>query len=63
MLEVPEEARGVRPQHDTLNNTNQVAEYTYNGAGHRIKKVTQTETRIFHYDLRGHLISETNQRK
>jgi RHS repeat-associated protein len=23
--------------------------------------VTQTETRIFHYDLRGHLIAETNQ--
>jgi RHS repeat-associated protein len=44
-----------------LNNTNQVAEYTYNGAGQRIKKVTQTETRIFHYDLRGHLIAETNQ--
>jgi RHS repeat-associated protein len=44
-----------------LNNSNQVAEYTYNGAGQRIKKVTQTETRIFHYDLRGHLIAETNQ--
>ena len=44
-----------------LNNTNQVAEYTYNGAGQRIKKVTQTETRIFHYDPRGHLIAETNQ--
>jgi YD repeat-containing protein len=44
-----------------LDNTNQVAEYTYNGAGQRIKKVTQAETRIFHYDLRGHLIAETNQ--
>ena len=44
-----------------LDNTNQVAEYTYNGAGQRIKKVTQSETRIFHYDLRGHLIAETNQ--
>ena len=44
-----------------LQDTNQVAEYTYNGAGQRIKKVTQTETRIFHYDLRGHLIAETNQ--
>ncbi len=41
--------------------TTQVAEYTYNGAGQRIKKVTQTETRIFHYDLNGHLIAETNQ--
>jgi RHS repeat-associated protein len=38
-----------------------VAEYTYNGAGQRIKKVTQTEARIFHYDLQGHLIAETNQ--
>ena len=44
-----------------LQNTNQVAEYTYNGAGQRIKKVTQTETRVFHYDLWGHLIAETNQ--
>jgi RHS repeat-associated protein len=44
-----------------LNNTNQVAEYTYDGAGQRIKKVTQTETRIFHYDRLGHLIAETNQ--
>jgi RHS repeat-associated protein len=43
-----------------LQDSNQVAEYTYNGAGQRIKKVTQTETRIFHYDLRGHLIAETN---
>jgi RHS repeat-associated protein len=40
---------------------NQVAEYTYNGAGQRTKKVTQTETRIFHYDFWGHLIAETNQ--
>jgi RHS repeat-associated protein len=41
--------------------TNQIAEYTYNGVGQRIKKVTQTEIRIFHYDLLGHLIAETNQ--
>jgi len=44
-----------------LQDSNQVAEYTYNGAGQRIKKVTQTETKIFHYDLGGHLIAETNQ--
>ena len=44
-----------------LDGTNQVAEYTYNGAGQRIKKVTQTEARIFHYDLAGHLIAETIQ--
>jgi len=41
--------------------TTLVGEYTYNGAGQRIKKVTQTETRIFHYDQWGHLIAETNQ--
>jgi RHS repeat-associated protein len=40
---------------------NQVAEYTYNGAGQRIKKVAGGTTRIFHYDLMGHLIAETNQ--
>ncbi|NWF93492.1 MAG: RHS domain-containing protein [Syntrophaceae bacterium] len=44
-----------------LQNSNQVAEYTYNGAGQRIKKLTQTETKIFHYDLLGHLIGETDQ--
>jgi RHS repeat-associated protein len=44
-----------------LDGTNQIAQYTYNGAGQRIKKVTQTETRIFHYDLLGHLVAETNQ--
>jgi RHS repeat-associated protein len=44
-----------------LQDSNQVAQYTYNGAGQRIKKVTQTETRIFHYDLWGHIIAETNQ--
>ena len=32
-----------------LKNTNQVAEYTFDGAGQIIKKITQTETRIFHY--------------
>jgi RHS repeat-associated protein len=44
-----------------LQGGNQVGEYTFNGAGQRIKKVTQIETRIFHYDLWGHLIAETNQ--
>jgi RHS repeat-associated protein len=44
-----------------LDGANQIAEYTFNGAGQRIKKVRQTETRIFHYDLSGHLIAETNQ--
>jgi len=41
--------------------SNKIAEYTYNGAGQRIKKVTQTETRIFHYDLWGHITAETDQ--
>ena len=40
---------------------NQIAGYTYNGAGQRIKKVTQSGTKIFHYDLRGHLIAETDE--
>jgi RHS repeat-associated protein len=44
-----------------LSGGNQVGEYTFNGAGQRIKKVTQTETRIFHYDQMGHIIAETNQ--
>jgi RHS repeat-associated protein len=43
-----------------LAGSNQIAQYTYNGAGQRTKKVTQTETRIFHYDNLGHLIAETN---
>jgi len=33
----------------------------YNGVGQRIKKMTQTGTKIFHYDPQGHLIAETNQ--
>jgi RHS repeat-associated protein len=44
-----------------LQGITQVGEYIYKGAGQRIKKVTQTETRIFHYDLRGHLIAETSK--
>jgi RHS repeat-associated protein len=44
-----------------LSGGNQVAEYTFNGAGQRIKKVTGGATRIIHYDLWGHIIAETNQ--
>ncbi len=44
-----------------LQGGNQVGEYTFNGAGQRIKKVTQAETRIFHYDFWGRIIAETNQ--
>jgi RHS repeat-associated protein len=44
-----------------LQGSTQVAEYTYNGAGQRIKKVAGGVTTIFHHDLRGHLIAETNQ--
>jgi RHS repeat-associated protein len=42
-----------------LNNGSQIAAYTYNGAGQRIKKVTSS-TRIFHYDTAGHIIAETD---
>jgi YD repeat-containing protein len=41
--------------------TNLVAEYVHNGAGQRIKKVVGGTTKIFHYDLWGHLIAETDQ--
>ena len=44
-----------------LQGSNLIAEYTYNGAGQRIKKVAGGTTKIFHYDLWGHLIAETNQ--
>jgi RHS repeat-associated protein len=37
-----------------------IAEYVYNRSGQRIKKILSTGTRIFHYDLSGHLIAETN---
>jgi RHS repeat-associated protein len=38
-----------------------LAEYGYDGNGQRVKKVTQEGTRIFHYDLQGHLIAESNE--
>ena len=44
-----------------LDGSNVIADYVYNGAGQRIKKILPTETRIFHYDLWGRLIAETNQ--
>ncbi len=44
-----------------LQGSTQVAEYTYNGAGQRIKKVAGGVTTIFHHDPKGHLIAETNQ--
>ena len=51
-------------QHNRLTNILQdgssLAEHVYNGAGQRIKKLTQDETRLFHYDLSGHLIAETD---
>ena len=40
---------------------NKVGEYTFNGAGQRIKKVAGGATKIFHYDLLGHIIGETDQ--
>jgi RHS repeat-associated protein len=44
-----------------LNNSNQVAAYTYNGAGQRIKKNAQGSVRVFHYNHLGYLISETTE--
>ena len=44
-----------------LQGGNQVGEYTFNGAGQRIKKVAGGTTQIFHYDFWGHIIAETNQ--
>jgi RHS repeat-associated protein len=44
-----------------LDGANQVGEYIFNGAGQRFKKVTGGTTKIFHYDLWGHTIAETNQ--
>jgi RHS repeat-associated protein len=38
-----------------------LGEYVYNGEGQRIKKATQAGTRIFHHDLMGHLIAETDE--
>jgi len=43
-------------------NGSSLAEYMYNGAAQRIKKLTQDETRVFHYDLFGHLIAETDRK-
>jgi RHS repeat-associated protein len=36
------------------------AEYVYNANNQRIKKIVQGATRIFHYDISGHLIAETS---
>jgi RHS repeat-associated protein len=38
-----------------------LGQYVYNALNQRIKKILSTETRIFHYDLQGHLIAETNE--
>jgi YD repeat-containing protein len=35
--------------------------YWYDGNGQRVKKVTQEGGRIFHYNLQGHLIAESNE--
>jgi RHS repeat-associated protein len=44
-----------------LQNGSSLAEYVYNGEGQRVKKLTHDETRLFHYDLSGHLIAETDE--
>jgi len=38
-----------------------LGQYVYNALNQRIKKTAQSQTTIFHYDLQGHLIAETNQ--
>ena len=37
-----------------------IVEYVYNALNQRIKKILPAETRIFHYDIMGHLIAETS---
>jgi YD repeat-containing protein len=37
-----------------------VGEYFYDGTGKRIKKIANGETTIFHYDIFGNIISETD---
>ncbi len=53
--------------YDTLNRlitvsdgSAQIAAYTYNAMNQRTKKITGSGTKIFHYDLQGHLIAESN---
>ena len=43
-----------------LDNSTQIVAYTYNGMRQRVKKIVGTDTTIYHYDLQGHLIAETN---
>jgi len=38
-----------------------LGQYVYNGLNQRIKKTVQGQTAIFHYDLQGRLIAETNE--
>ena len=44
-----------------FDNGNLSATYTYNAQGLRKQKITATETIVYHYDLSGQLISETQQ--
>lgn len=39
----------------------QVATYLYNAQGQRTQKITKHSTTIYHYDLAGHLIAETDK--
>lgn len=38
-----------------------LVQYTINALGQRVRKVTPTETTVFHYDLSGKLIAESTQ--
>ncbi len=41
-------------------NETEIASYVYDARNLRVKKATPAETRIFHYDVNGHLIAETD---
>jgi len=41
-------------------NETEIVSYVYDARNLRVKKTTPAETRIFHYDVNGHLIAETD---
>lgn len=45
----------------TVENSNVLGEYVYNGNGQRVKKIVGGQTTIFHYSLSGQLIAESTE--
>jgi len=43
-----------------LDNETEIVSYIYDARNLRVRKTTPAETRIFHYDVNGHLIAETD---